>query len=239
MQYPDKGFRVRKVAKKFAGGFFRPASLAAMALGAAIACVLMGIAGVDITLADGKVMMLSTTTATNGALDSHNGGALGGHRGDGAATHAGGSSAHAGGSSAHAGGSSAHAGAHTASSVGSASEKSLVDSLAVVDDTEQDQWETVRMRVTAYCACRTCCGKHSNGITANNHKIRWGDTFVASDKMYRFGTEMRIPGYNQDRTVKVLDRGRVIKGYRLDVFFNSHTVAKKWGVKYLNVEVKI
>jgi 3D (Asp-Asp-Asp) domain-containing protein len=173
-----------------------------MALVAAIVFVLMSISGVDITLADGKVMMLSTTTATDGAF--------GGHGGN-----------------------------HTASSVGSASEKSLVDSLAVVDDADQEQWQTVRMRVTAYCACRTCCGKYSNGITANNHKVRWGDTFVASDKMYRFGTEMRIPGYNQDRTVKVLDRGRVIKGYRLDVFFNSHKVAKKWGVKYLDVEVKI
>ncbi|MCK5175686.1 MAG: 3D domain-containing protein, partial [Planctomycetes bacterium] len=208
---------------------FRPASLAAMALVAAIVCVLMGITGVDITLADGKVMMLSTTTATNGALGDHSGshaanhGGLGGHDGDGALD------GHAG----------ASAGAHTGAFAGSARERGLVDSLAVVDDAGQEQWETVRMRVTAYCTCRTCCGKHSNGITANNHKIRWGDVFVASDKMYRFGTEMRIPGYNQDRTVKVLDRGRVIKGYRLDVFFNSHSVAKKWGVKYLDVEVKI
>lgn len=219
MRNPDKGFRLKKVARKFAGGFFRPASLAAVALMAAIAFVLMSISDVDITLADGKVMMLSTTTATDGALDDHSGN--GAHGGDHAAVHTGASAIHVGGSA------------------GSAGERTLVDALAVVDDGGQEQWQTVRMRVTAYCACRACCGKYSNGITANNHKIRWGDTFVASDKMYRFGTEIRIPGYNRDRPVKVLDRGRVIKGYRLDVFFNSHTVAKKWGVKYLDVEVKI
>jgi len=101
------------------------------------------------------------------------------------------------------------------------------------------QWRTVRMRVTAYCACRKCCGRHANGRTASNHKIRRGDVFVAADKMYHFGTEMVIPGYNNAKAVKVLDRGRVIKGNRLDVFIPSHRNARKWGVKYMDVQVKI
>ncbi len=100
------------------------------------------------------------------------------------------------------------------------------------------EWQVVRMRVTAYCPCRICCGRHANGITACNHRIRPGDTFVAADKFYSFGTEMVIPGYNQNRPVEVKDRGRLIKGNRLDVFFASHQTAKKWGVKYLNVMVK-
>ena len=101
------------------------------------------------------------------------------------------------------------------------------------------QWRTVRMRVTAYCACKKCCGKHANGRTATNHRIRRGDAFVAADKMYRFGTEMIIPGYNNSKAVKVLDRGRVIKGNRLDVFIPSHRNARKWGVRYMDVKVKI
>ena len=100
------------------------------------------------------------------------------------------------------------------------------------------KWQNVRMRVTAYCACRICCGKNSDGRTANMHKIRRGDVFVASDKMYKFGTEMIIPGYNNSHPVEVMDRGRVIKGNRLDVFFNSHTRSRKWGVKYLDVMVR-
>jgi len=104
---------------------------------------------------------------------------------------------------------------------------------------EVSEWRTVRMRVTAYCACRRCCGRHANGRTASNHRIRRGDVFVASDKMYRFGTKMAIPGYNNSQAVKVLDRGRVIKGNRLDVFIPSHRRARKWGVRYLDVQVKI
>ena len=104
---------------------------------------------------------------------------------------------------------------------------------------EVSEWRTVRMRVTAYCACRRCCGRHANGRTASNHRIRRGDVFVAADKMYRFGTKMVIPGYNNAKVVKVLDRGRVIKGSRLDVFIPSHRRARKWGVRYLDVQVRI
>lgn len=103
---------------------------------------------------------------------------------------------------------------------------------------ESDKWVTVRMRVTGYCACSRCCGK-DDGITANMHRIRPGDVLVAADKKFRFGTQMMVPGYNDGQPVKVMDRGRVIKGNRLDLFFHSHTVAKNWGVKYLNVRVKV
>lgn len=98
-------------------------------------------------------------------------------------------------------------------------------------------WQIIRMRVTAYCWCSKCCGKHSDGITASGHQIRLRDTFVAADKMHSFGTEMIVPGYNNSQPVKVLDRGRVIRGNRLDIFFNSHQKALEWGVKYLPVKV--
>ena len=98
-------------------------------------------------------------------------------------------------------------------------------------------WLTVRMRVTAYCSCRKCCGKHSDGITASGHRIRHGDKFVAADKMLSFGTEMIIPGYNNSEPVRVLDRGRVIHDNRLDVYFDSHKKAMKWAVKYLPIKV--
>ncbi len=120
----------------------------------------------------------------------------------------------------------------------------LIEALGVtvpdlIGDEGKAQWQTVRMRVTAYCACRICCGRNSDGRTANMHRIRRGDVFVAADKRYRFGTELIVPGYNRDRAVEVMDRGRVIKGNRLDVFFNSHRRARKWGRKYLNVQVRV
>lgn len=111
------------------------------------------------------------------------------------------------------------------------------ESNIVVDD--PSHWRVVRMKVTAYCPCRKCCGRHADGITACNHRIRPGDVFVAADKQFRFGTDMIIPGYNNDQPVDVKDRGRLIKGNRLDVFFASHRQAKKWGVKTLDVLVRV
>jgi len=102
----------------------------------------------------------------------------------------------------------------------------------------QGEWTTVRMRVTAYCACPICCGKNADGYTACMHKIRPGDTFVAADKKYAFGTEMIVPGYNDGRPVFVKDRGRLITGDRLDVFFDSHETALQWGVRYLDVQIR-
>jgi len=107
------------------------------------------------------------------------------------------------------------------------------------DDAEQlGEWQSIQMRVTANCPCPKCCGEYSDGVTACGHKIRPGDTFVAADGRYSFGTEMLIPGYSNSRPVQVLDRGGAIKGNRLDVFFATHQEALEWGVKYLEVNVR-
>ncbi len=103
---------------------------------------------------------------------------------------------------------------------------------------DSDEWLTVRMRVTAYCPCPKCCGRYSDGITASGHKICLGDFFVAADRKYPFGTEMIVPGYKSGEAVKVLDRGGVIRGNRLDVFFDSHQEALQWGVRNLDVKVR-
>ena len=103
---------------------------------------------------------------------------------------------------------------------------------------DNGQWRTVRMRVTAYCPCRRCCGRHAHGVTANGYRIQSGDVLVAADKKIRFGTEVMVPGYNDAQPVKVMDRGRLIKGNRLDVYFDSHTTAKQWGTRYLDVLVR-
>jgi 3D (Asp-Asp-Asp) domain-containing protein len=100
------------------------------------------------------------------------------------------------------------------------------------------EWEIIEMRVTAYCPCPSCCGEYSDGVTACGYVIQPGDTFVAADSRYPFGTEMLIPGYSNSRPVKVLDRGGAIKGNRLDVFFATHEEALQWGVQYLEVNVR-
>ena len=101
-----------------------------------------------------------------------------------------------------------------------------------------EEWRIVRMKVTGYCPCSKCCGEYSDGITANGHKIRPGDTFVAADKRYSFGTEMVIEGYSNSQAVKVLDRGGAIQGNKLDAFFHTHQQALEWGVRYIDVKVR-
>jgi len=97
---------------------------------------------------------------------------------------------------------------------------------------------TVRMRVTAYCPCKKCCGKYADNKTASGKTI-WtnGGHFVAAPRHLPFGAMLNIPGYNASLAVPVLDRGGAIKNNRLDVFFFSHTEARKWGVRHLNVTV--
>jgi len=100
------------------------------------------------------------------------------------------------------------------------------------------QWRTVRMRVTAYCPCSLCCGRSADGRTANGHIIKRWDRFVAAPRNYPFGTEFIVPRYNGGKPIKAIDRGGTIKGNCLDVFFQSHKQAAKWGVKYLDVKVR-
>ena len=118
------------------------------------------------------------------------------------------------------------------------SAKHNVKRIKTSNSTGLDQWQTIQMRVTAYCPCPKCCGSYSDGVTACGYKISHGDCFVAADKTYPFGTEMIIPGYKGGKIVKVLDRGGVIRGNRLDVFFNSHQEALEWGVRYLDVKIR-
>lgn len=109
---------------------------------------------------------------------------------------------------------------------------------ATSEDGNPGQWQTVQMRVTAYCPCPKCCGSYSDGVTASGHKISPGDSFAAADSRYPFGTEIIIAGYNSGQAVEVLDRGGAITGNRLDVFFHSHQEALNWGVRYLDVKIR-
>ncbi len=62
-------------------------------------------------------------------------------------------------------------------------------------------------------------------------------TIAADTKYYPFGTRMYVPGYGWGR---VEDRGGAIKGPdRIDLFFNSHQEAIRWGRRRVNVEIEL
>lgn len=89
-------------------------------------------------------------------------------------------------------------------------------------------WSTV----TAYCPCLKCCGK-TNGITASGKKAKANHTIATSSK-YKFGTKIEIAGYG---VYTVEDRGGAIQGDRIDIFFNTHEEALKFGRRTLKFRV--
>jgi len=81
--------------------------------------------------------------------------------------------------------------------------------------------------VTAYCACKICCGKSASGITASGTRPVAGRT-VAASRSIPLGTRIHIEGIGW-RTVE----DRLARRYdgRVDVYFASHTEAKKFGIQ--------
>ena len=88
--------------------------------------------------------------------------------------------------------------------------------------------------VTAYCACVKCCGvTGGTGITASGKTAKQGVTIAAS-RSIPFGTRLRI----EDVGVRVVqDRLSAKYNDRVDVFFNSHEAAQRFGKKTLKVTV--
>ena len=88
--------------------------------------------------------------------------------------------------------------------------------------------------VTAYCACTKCCGvMGGTGITASGRRAQQGAT-VAASRRIPFGTRLRIEGVGirvvQDRLAARYDD-------RVDIYFERHEDAMKFGKKKLNVRI--
>ena len=98
---------------------------------------------------------------------------------------------------------------------------------------------TVMMTVTAYSPDERSCGIFADGQTATLHSV-WtnGMRLVAADtSILPFGSMLTVPGYADEQIVPVLDRGGAIKGYRLDLLFPTHEIARKWGVREIPITV--
>ena len=81
--------------------------------------------------------------------------------------------------------------------------------------------------VTAYCPCEKCCGAYANGYTATGAKATQGVTIAADPDVLPMGTEIELDGH----TYTVQDTGGAIAGNRLDLYFDSHEDALRWGVR--------
>ena len=95
-------------------------------------------------------------------------------------------------------------------------------------------------RITAYCACKKCCGawaeNRPNGIVKGAMGVELTPGYSVASPL-AFGTKLYIEGYGdvvvQDRTASwVVDK---YNGEIIDICFDSHEEALNFGVRYADV----
>ncbi|SHE43919.1 G5 domain-containing protein [Alkalibacter saccharofermentans] len=99
--------------------------------------------------------------------------------------------------------------------------------------------QTLYVVATAYCSCSQCTGPGNGTVTASGARTRANHTIAASTQ-FSFGTEFYIPHFrgNSNRGIFVVeDRGGAIKGNRIDIYFNTHEEAIRFGRRTLKVYV--
>lgn len=90
----------------------------------------------------------------------------------------------------------------------------------------------VTATLTAYCPCVKCCGK-SDGITASGTQATAGRTVAVDTRLIPYGTKISIDG----KTYVAEDCGGKVKGYTIDVFFDSHEEALNFGRQTKTVKI--
>lgn len=96
--------------------------------------------------------------------------------------------------------------------------------------------------LTAYCPCYKCCGEYAinrpvdeNGevvvITASGARAYVGVTIAVDPRVIPYGTQVVI----NDHTYTAQDTGGVIKGNKIDIYFEDHQEAWDFGVQYAEV----
>lgn len=88
--------------------------------------------------------------------------------------------------------------------------------------------------VTAYCGCPQCCGDKFAWLTKMETVPIAGHTIAVDPSVIPLGTEIVIDGV----TYLAEDTGQAIKGYRLDIFFDTHEEASRYGRKEKHVYLK-
>ena len=86
-------------------------------------------------------------------------------------------------------------------------------------------------KITAYCPCPLCCGEWADGLTYTETIATEGRTIAVDPEVIPLGSKVEIKGEEYIAE----DIGGAIKGNRIDLFFENHEDALKWGVQSLNI----
>lgn len=103
--------------------------------------------------------------------------------------------------------------------------------LRVKKKTLKQEYESLgEYTLTAYCNCAKCCGK-AGGKTASGTIPKSKHTIAADTKLLPYGTVVFIKG----QRYVVEDCGSAVKGKHIDVFFDTHSEALRFGTRKAEV----
>ena len=114
-----------------------------------------------------------------------------------------------------------------------------------IEEVEEESQKTInlgRFVLTAYCSCSKCCGiyalnrpvdEYGNEIVygASGERLVAGTSIAVDPRVIPYGSEVVINGH----TYIAHDTGGGIKGYHIDVYFDSHQEACNFGLQYAEV----
>ncbi len=84
--------------------------------------------------------------------------------------------------------------------------------------------------VTGYCGCEKCCGL-KGGLTKAEKIPKAGHTIAADPEVLPMGSKVEI----DDIIYVVEDTGKLVKGNVIDIYFNTHEEAVRFGRQKINV----
>lgn len=91
------------------------------------------------------------------------------------------------------------------------------------------------MLSTGYCPCELCCHNWADGLTYTGDKAGRGCVAIDPEaRILKMGQRLFIEGYGYG---VANDIGGAIKGWEVDLCFDSHEEALEWGRKLVKVYV--
>ena len=98
---------------------------------------------------------------------------------------------------------------------------------------DRPEVRTATFTAFAYCACSKCCGRWSQyGLTASGTAPQQGRTVAVDPDVIPLGTQLTIDG---SAGYIAEDTGSGIEGNTLDIYFERHEDALRWGVRKVTV----
>ena len=101
--------------------------------------------------------------------------------------------------------------------------------------------EAMLFTVTSYCSCRICCGAYSPEVTgrpahtATGTEPQEGRTIAVDPSVIPYGSHVVIEGFG---TYIAEDCGGGVKGNHIDMYFENHEDAIKFGRRQLYVTIE-